>query len=440
MSIHPGKQRTRRRPQGISDICTTWRQRALSAQPVARHKVIAVIEGLYHLIDKPVPKITFFDSPHAALIDTFDRFMKTLDWQVTNQLEHQIIHELEDESLNVFSTRLVESIVSPLQNQLRVHMGERLVWQMFDPLNRVINLPIRPALERQVLQKLGLNELYLDHRLEQIVGHQIQQLNTHLVSRLVYHLRRQVQTEEANRRLRYLQGVIELQPYSQFVNQLGHRFASPLFHMNGLYPMLQATQARWIDICTTFLQRGYNPLAWDILKALVTDCGWIFPYEKECLVCDRPIKLALDDQSFLHAEGTVSMLFSDGSSLYAHHGILLPKEYGQVPPQQWQTQWLWEESNPQLRELLIQTIGYERICQDLQDKTVEIDTWQDYALVRVDRYTDDIFAEPMLFLKMMGLDRRPSQFIRVPRHIQSAKEAVRWINWGIHPEGLFAQS
>jgi hypothetical protein len=45
--------------------------------------------------------------------------------------------------------------------------------------------------------------------------------------------------------------------------------------------------------------------------------------------------------------------------------VTLPEKYGTLHPNQWQAQWFLEEDNIELRQVLIQGIGYERITQEL---------------------------------------------------------------------------
>ena len=45
---------------------------------------------------------------------------------------------------------------------------------------------------------------------------------------------------------------------------------------------------------------------------LFESCGWIFPFENICIICDRPSKLSLDNQQRLHAEGEAAIQFADG--------------------------------------------------------------------------------------------------------------------------------
>ncbi|MEG4329860.1 leucine-rich repeat domain-containing protein [Microcoleus sp. herbarium5] len=50
-------------------------------------------------------------------------------------------------------------------------------------------------------------------------------------------------------------------------------------------------------------------------KLLFEECGWIFPFEKICTVCDRPRHLRFDSQNRLHAEAEPAIEFADGWNL-----------------------------------------------------------------------------------------------------------------------------
>ena len=98
-------------------------------------------------------------------------------------------------------------------------------------------------------------------------------------------------------------------------------------------------------------------------KVLFEHCGFIFPFEKFCAVCDRPRHLRFDSENRLHAEGEPAIEFADGWNFYYYHGVELPENYGKVHPNQWQSQWLLTERNAEVRRVLIQGIGYDRIIQ-----------------------------------------------------------------------------
>jgi len=170
------------------------------------------------------------------------------------------------------------------------------------------------------------------------------------------------------------------------------------------------------------------------MKQLLAECGWIFMFHNVCYVCSRPTKLSLDSEYRLHAEGEAAIAFADGYSLYFHHGVILPEKYGQIHPDLWQAQWLLEERNAELKRILIQKIGYDRICQQLQ--AVELDGWQEYTLLKI----DNADVEPIYLLKMTCPSRGHIHALRVPPDVRSAQEAIRWVNWGTDPEEFSVQT
>ena len=170
-------------------------------------------------------------------------------------------------------------------------------------------------------------------------------------------------------------------------------------------------------------------------KLLLEHCGWIFPFEKTCVVCDRPRHLRFDSQNRLHAEGEPAIEFADGWNFYYYHGVRLPEKYGQIHPNQWQSQWLLSEDNAELKRVLIEAIGYDRICQELAAE--QIDSWQEYALLTID---DDVDVEPIYLLKMTCPSTGFIHALRVPPNLTSAREAIRWVNGGIDPEEFSVQT
>ncbi|MEG4626277.1 leucine-rich repeat protein [Microcoleus sp. w1-18aA5] len=176
-------------------------------------------------------------------------------------------------------------------------------------------------------------------------------------------------------------------------------------------------------------------------KQLFEHCGWIFPFEKICAVCDRPRHLRFDSQNRLHAEGEPAIEFADGWNFYYYHGVRLPEEYGKVHPNQWQSQWILAEDNAEVRRVLIEEIGYARICQELSAK--QIDSWQEYALLQIgdaDDIDDAYDVEPIILLKMTCPSTGFIHALRVPPDLTSAREAIRWVNWDIDPEEFSVQT
>ena len=194
------------------------------------------------------------------------------------------------------------------------------------------------------------------------------------------------------------------------------------------------------DFCISVLKLPYNQQKWKAFKNIVQYCGWVFDYNNVCIVSNRPIKLSFDEQNNLHeSNGKPAIEYADGFKVYAHHGVWLPEKYGSIPSSKWKSQWLLSEENAELRRILIQIIGYDKICEELG--AIELDSWQEYTLLKIENYTEIISdSEPMHLLKMTCPSTRHIHFLRVPPDINSARVAITWVNWRVSPEKFAVQT
>jgi hypothetical protein len=122
-------------------------------------------------------------------------------------------------------------------------------------------------------------------------------------------------------------------------------------------------------------------------------------------------------------------------------GLYLPRRYW-TESHEWKAEWLRDEINAELRRRLIQQIGYERICQELD--AIQIDSWREYTLLKIDgverwRGHLDIY-ESIVLLKMNCPSTGHIHVLRVPPEMTSAEEAIVWINHGIHPDRFIIQT
>ena len=409
-----------------------WRQIALSTERLDRAKAESVIKAAYIAIGKPEPEVQFYSSPCVV------RKSLSCYWQ------------------HYLSNRLRMMAGLPLReipdNQLeKYELGKRL-------FNQIMVYPLGFAREN-----------FLRYQLEKYLVEDIKkQLGNHVGTLLKLQLQL-VPPELINIQLRQLQVPrADYRPY-QFGNTLvfeqllkqelaanysgdnpfgGLSFHAVMTATNSLalpnrlcgliQPEVWACDASLLDFCFSVLNCPYDPEKWELLQAIIINCGWIYPFEKYCIVCERPIKLSFDRQDRLHAEGKLAIQFADGWGLYSYHGVTLPEKYGAVHPREWQAQWILEEDNAELRRVLIQEIGYARICQELQ--ATELDSWAEYTLLRIDKMIDMLDGEPNYLLKMTCPSTGFIHAMRVPPNMRSAREAIRWVNWGIDPEEFSVQT
>jgi leucine-rich repeat protein SHOC2 len=111
-------------------------------------------------------------------------------------------------------------------------------------------------------------------------------------------------------------------------------------------------------------------------------------------------------------------------------GVDLPKRY-LTKFSDWEPKWLLDEDNAEIRKVLIEHVGYDRICQKLG--VIELDTWREYTLLKIE-YGVDI--EPIVLLKMICPSTGHIHILRVPPEMDGAESAITWINWGIHPNEI----
>ncbi len=347
-----------------------WKNIALAVNSQDCHSLDRTIASMYNLIGLEKPQILFFDSPYSAL--------KTLATISTHQLGKGVKHRIENKSLAVFQGMLEEQIndelLSDIESDRYYNNVEKLEFLGWEQLHKELKLD----LGKKQWQKLD-EKLWIVDRVKK-----------------------------------------------------GTKFKSNLeYVLNGFYGSMWMSLAFFADFCINVLNCSYDVVLWDIIQDIVVNSGWIFPFEKICLVCDRPIKITLNNEDELHNIHGTAMEYADGYHLYAYHGVILPETYGKVHPSQWQPQWLLSEKNEGLKQLLIQTIGYNRIYQELA--TIELDSYQGYTLLKVAVAPS---SEPIHLLKTYCYHTNRVRCLGIPSSILSAKEALLWVNWGMNPKQL----
>ncbi len=224
-----------------------------------------------------------------------------------------------------------------------------------------------------------------------------------------------------------LEMALALQLFSQYslhvCNQIG---ISGNPHIR---PEMWAGYGSWLDFAMELLHCKCDRYIWNSFQSLIMDCGNVYMYEKMAVICDRPHRLTFDPERRLHGSGVPAIEYGDDFKVYAYHGVRLPEKYGSLPDYQWQPEWLLSEKNAEMRRVLIQTIGYKRICEALQ--AVELDSWREYTLIKIENEVD---VEPIHLLRMTCPSTGRIHVLRVPPERRSALEAISWINWDIDPK------
>ncbi|MGL5875518.1 MAG: DUF6745 domain-containing protein [Xenococcaceae cyanobacterium] len=364
-----------------------WRKIALSTERIDRDKAAEAVKAVYAAIELEEPEIIFFESPNLAL----------------NYFEKRICD---------FQT--IDLKISRQDNPIHPDLY-RCSWD--DIINK------QNYFEKKDISLLDCFHIYLKNKIQDYL-YEYLFVRLNIDNSYLFELSMQLDYIDTN--------IIILPFWCQYLCFLDFSIS--------------------VLCCDYFLEE------WAILKLLIKHCDWIYPCQDICGISDRPTKISFDDRNFLHAEGKPAIQYADGFSLYSYHGVTLPEKYGRIHPERWRSNWLLEEENAELRRVLIQGIGYTRICQELE--ATKLNSWQEYTLLKIDADIDgfdpnefvdeenleEIEAEnipkkeSIYLLKMTCPSTGHIHALRVPPEMQTAREAIQWVNWGIDPEEFFIQT
>ena len=413
----------------IGLIRQKWRKIVFSTNPINREKAEGAIKEAYEAMECRQPEIVFLQSPHEV-----GKIIKQKSAQeLAKQLGAPLLLSLPAQISEKLQTQLHEELWQRLQRELP---NEQLphylfIWQDFLAEHGELLGELWARWQNAIFQQIWqqqeerwrkqLRQLPIPAPLTPIEEFLWTKLGEPLSPQLAesfVELAERTEVRDWDEQIR--------QPLFQAVGSVGL--------MSNMGRNLLASSVSAIDFCISVLNCSYEARQWEALQGLVRECGLVVQLENTCLVCDRPRVLRLNSRHRLHAEGIPAIKYADGYSIYVYDGVRLPNKY-ELPLEGWQGKWLLEEKNAELRRVLIQGIGYDRLCQELE--AVELDSWREYSLVRIDSQVD---LEPIYLLKMTCPSTGSIHATRVPPEITTAREAIRWVNWGTDPEDFSTES
>jgi len=407
-----------------------WRSQLLSTQPLNQQKATLAVKKIYQILGKKEPTVKFYASQQQLVFSLLEQnpteviqelgsplLRLPLSYEILAQINKQIDSELLQEikaKLELtpeigLQLQLITLCLNHLSNNLSEWQMRKLsqIWQELSQEQLKLFWQQQQAFLRQQVLKLPGGDLLIQ------LGDSMWQLGESVLQQL---------SQDSL-----------IQNIQQLFTEISHPWLELAEGLELFYSWyntsVEASSVALIDYCFSVLNCTVDLPKWEALRDLVADCHTMILFENSCLMSDRPLKLCLDQQNRLHAEGEAAVTYGDGLTFYAYTGVNLPERYGRFHPHQWQSQWLLREPNAELRRVLIQGIGYGRICQDLQAK--ELDTWREYTLLEI---IEEIDFESVHLLKMTCPSTQHIHVLRVPPDIFSAREAIRWANWGIDPE------
>jgi hypothetical protein len=182
--------------------------------------------------------------------------------------------------------------------------------------------------------------------------------------------------------------------------------------------------AHWLAFYDALGQVGVDVSPLDGLTEIAAACGWWWPFKDLCILTERHSRLELDPRGRLHAPAGPAVVYPDGWSVYAWHGVGVAAATI-LHPEMITIAQIKREANTHVRRVLIERYGFGRYIVDTGALPIHAD--QTGTLYRCDLDGD----EPLVVVSVLNGTRQPDasrrQFVlRVPPHVTKAREAVAW--------------
>jgi len=149
--------------------------------------------------------------------------------------------------------------------------------------------------------------------------------------------------------------------------------------------------------------------------------GWWWPFENAVILTPFPTILVRDDEFRLHCENGPALKYPSDFAIYSWHGVRVPSEWIENPEDLDPSKALeWE--NQEQRRALCEIIGWDRVLNTLECKTIHTD--EKGELIETSNIDDG--DDVARFVKVIdpSTDRRYA--LRVPPEINTATSAVAW--------------
>ncbi len=182
--------------------------------------------------------------------------------------------------------------------------------------------------------------------------------------------------------------------------------------------------AHWIAFYDALGQVGVDVSPLDGLTEIAAACGWWWPFKNLCILTERHSRLECDLRGRLHAPAGPAVVYPDGWSVYAWHGVGVAAATI-LHPEMITIAQIKREANAHVRRVLIERYGFGRYIMDAGAFPIHADDAG--TLYRCDLGGD----EPLVLVSVLNGTRHPGAsrkryVLRVPPHMTKAREAVAW--------------
>ena len=158
----------------------------------------------------------------------------------------------------------------------------------------------------------------------------------------------------------------------------------------------------------------FDSMRLNLFSDIVDSCGWWYPFENICIVCDRPEIINIEDGQ-LHRENMPAVKFRDGWSIYAINGHLVPEKVI-MTPELITLEEIEKEVNSETKRIMIDRYGIGKYLAEIGAKVIDIDSSNTFRSLIVTK-------DNRKFLEGTDGSTERVYFMPVPSYVQTCKEA-----------------
>ncbi len=153
---------------------------------------------------------------------------------------------------------------------------------------------------------------------------------------------------------------------------------------------------------------------------------WAF--DRLAIMLERPSRIGFDSRGRLHAQRGPALSWSDGTTVWADHGVVVPERVIREPELLTVAD-IDGESNAEIRRVMIERFGAERLIREGGAELVgEDETGRLWRRARSYRHWE---PEPLVVVEVVNSTPEPdgsvrTYYLRVPPDLRTARDAVAW--------------
>ena len=131
--------------------------------------------------------------------------------------------------------------------------------------------------------------------------------------------------------------------------------------------------ANWLAFYEYFkdacgLERQTNMLSglWEVAQS----AGWYLPHEHICWISERHHRVCRNSRGQIHSHDGMAVQYPDGWGVWAWNGVRVTEQIILTPETLTPIQ-IAKEPNAQVRQVMVERVGIERVCQMFSAKSVD---------------------------------------------------------------------